>query len=121
MKKSLVLGVIFSFLTISWSCHTKPNHKKEVPILCYHNIKNFSDKASPDVKAYTTTPKRFAEQMKALYDNGYQTISPDELYRYLIHNVPLPPKPILITFDDTRAEQFTLAVAEMNKSAECLN
>ena len=107
MKKSLVLGVIFSFLTISWSCHTKPNHKKEVPILCYHNIKNFSAKARPEVKAYTTTPKRFAEQMKALYDNGYQTISPDELYRYLIHNAPLPTKPILITFDDTRSEQFT--------------
>lgn len=115
MKKSLVLGVVFSFLTISWSCHTKPNNKKEVPILCYHNIKNFSAKASPDVKAYSTTPKRFTEQMKALYDNGYQTISPDELYRYLIHNALLPPKPILITFDDTRAEQFTLAIAEMNK------
>ena len=28
MKKSLVLGVIFFFLTISWSSHTKPNNKK---------------------------------------------------------------------------------------------
>jgi peptidoglycan/xylan/chitin deacetylase (PgdA/CDA1 family) len=53
--------------------------------------------------------------MKALHDSGYQTISADELYQYLFHDAPLPSKPILITFDDTRAEQFTLAVAEMNK------
>ncbi len=115
MKNSLILYIIFSFSTVGWSCPTVPNNKKEVPILCYHNIKNFSAKASPNVKTYTTTPTRFAEQMKALHDNDYHTISPDELYNYLIHNTPLPPKPIMLTFDDTRAEQFTLAVAEMNK------
>ena len=115
MRNNLILYIVFSFFTIGWSCPTVPNNKKEVPILCYHNIKNFSAKASPNVKAYTTTPTRFAEQMKALFDSGYQTISPEELYNYLTHNTPLPPKPILLTFDDTRAEQFTLAVAEMNK------
>lgn len=115
MKKSLILLLIFPIVAISWSCPPKPRVKKEVPILCYHNIKNFSASATADVKAYTTTPKRFAEQMKALYDNGYQTISPDALFNYLTHNAPLPPKPILLTFDDTRAAQFTLAVAEMNK------
>ena len=115
MRNSLILYIYFSFFTVDWSCPTVPNNKKEVPVLCYHNIKNFSAKASPNVKAYTTTPTRFAEQMKALFDSGYQTISPDELYNYLTHNTPLPPKPILLTFDDTRAEQFTLAIAEMNK------
>lgn len=115
MKTSLIVYLVFSLFFKGWYGPTLPNYKKEIPILCYHNIKNFSVKASPNVKAYTTTPTRFKEQMKALYDNGYQTISPDELYNYLTHNRPLPPKSILLTFDDTRVEQFTLAVAEMNK------
>jgi peptidoglycan/xylan/chitin deacetylase (PgdA/CDA1 family) len=40
--------------------------------------------------------------MKALADAGYQTILPEQLYNYLVFDGPLPAKPILITFDDTR-------------------
>ncbi|HRN44855.1 MAG TPA: polysaccharide deacetylase family protein, partial [Flavobacterium sp.] len=42
--------------------------KKEVPILCYHNIKDFSSSASGMIKSYTVKPPAFAEQMKALAD-----------------------------------------------------
>ena len=89
--------------------------KKEIPVLCYHNIRAVKPNASATVKAYTVTPKAFEEQMKALSDAGYQTILPDELYAYLVYNKPLPAKPILITFDDTREEHFRLAAPEMAK------
>ena len=59
--------------------------------------------------------KAFAEQMKNLSDNGFHTILPDQLYDYLLYNKPLPTKPILITFDDTREEQYRLAATEMKK------
>ena len=89
--------------------------RKEVPILCYHNIKDFSASASGNIKVYTVKPVAFAEQMKALADAGYHTILPEQLYDYLAYNVPLPAKPIMITFDDTREEQFTIGAAEMKK------
>ena len=89
--------------------------KKEVPILCYHSIQNFSANASEMKKTYTVTPANFAEQMKALSDEGYQTILPNQLYEYLVHDAPLPAKPIMITFDDTREEQFSIGAAEMKK------
>lgn len=89
--------------------------KKEIPVLCYHNIRAIQPNASVTVKAYTVTPKAFEEQMKALSDAGYQTILPDELYAYLVYHKPLPAKPILITFDDTREEHFRLATPEMAK------
>ena len=89
--------------------------KKEVPILCYHNIRDFKPSASGDVKVYTVKPPAFAEQMKALADAGYQTILPEQLYNYLVYDGPLPEKPILITFDDTREEQFSIGAAEMKK------
>ena len=89
--------------------------KKEVPILCYHNIRDFKPSASGDVKVYTVKPPAFAEQMKALADAGYQTILPEQLYNYLVFDGPLPAKPILITFDDTREEQFSIGATEMKK------
>ena len=48
--------------------------KKEVPILCYHNIRDFSASASGNIKVYTVKPPAFAQQMKALADAGYETI-----------------------------------------------
>jgi peptidoglycan/xylan/chitin deacetylase (PgdA/CDA1 family) len=89
--------------------------KKEVPILCYHNIKNFDASAGPMTKVYTVKPAAFAEQMKALSEAGYHTILPAQLYEYLVHDGPLPSKPIMITFDDTRREQYTIGAAEMEK------
>ncbi|SDW13791.1 polysaccharide deacetylase family protein [Flavobacterium degerlachei] len=89
--------------------------KKEVPILCYHNIKNFDANAGPMTKVYSVKPANFAEQMKALSDAGYHSILPDQLYEYLVHDAPLPSKPVMITFDDTRGEQFSIGAAEMNK------
>jgi len=89
--------------------------KKEVPILCYHQIREIKASDSEIIKTYAVTPAAFAEQMKALSDNGFQTILPDQLRDYLLFGEPLPPKPVMITFDDTREEQFRLGAAEMNK------
>lgn len=89
--------------------------KKEVPVLCYHRIRKILAGDSSDMKTYSVTPEAFAEQMKALHDNGYQTILPDQLYDYLVYDAPLPAKPVMITFDDTREEQFTIGAAEMKK------
>lgn len=87
--------------------------KKEVPVLCYHHIRNFT--AGGRLMGYEVTPAAFAEQMKALADSGYKTILPDELYEYLVHGASLSPKPVMITFDDNDKEQFTIGATEMNK------
>lgn len=89
--------------------------KKQVPILCYHRIKNIRPSDGPNTKTYTVTPSGFAAQMKALSDNGYHSILPDELYDYLLHNKPLPANPVMITFDDTQGEQFSIGASEMEK------
>lgn len=89
--------------------------KKQVPILCYHNIKNFGANDTEFRKTYTVQPEAFAQQMKMLHDNGFHTISPDQLLGYLKQNKPLPTNPIMITFDDTREEHYTIAATEMKK------
>jgi len=89
--------------------------KKEVPVLCYHHIRNFSASQSESMKSYSVTPLAFAAQMKILHDSGYQTILPSQLNDYLLHDAELPAKPVMITFDDTQESQYTYGAAEMNK------
>ena len=55
--------------------------KKEVPILCYHNIREFSNTASDVMKTNTVKPAAFAAQMKTLADAGYHTILPEQIYK----------------------------------------
>ena len=90
--------------------------KRQVPVLCFHHIREPKPGESETFKSYSVTPAQFAQLMKALKDSGYQSILPDQLYNYLVHNGPLPPKPIVLSFDDTDEEQFTIAAPEMKKN-----
>ena len=89
--------------------------KKEVPVLCYHHIREAKPGQSETLKSYSVSPESFAQQMKALKDSGYQTILPDDLYNYLTHGAKLPPKPVILSFDDTDEEQFSIGYPEMKK------
>ncbi len=87
----------------------------QVPILCYHQIREWRASDSKTAKDYIVPVNNFHEQIKFLADNGYHTILPDQLYDYLEKGKPLPDKPVMITFDDTRAEQYTVADADLNR------
>ncbi len=89
--------------------------KKQVPVLCYHHIRDPKPGQSETFKSYSVSPSQFASQMKALKDSGYETVLPDQLYNYLAHGAPLPPKPVMLTFDDTDEEQFSIGYQEMKK------
>lgn len=86
--------------------------RKEVPILCYHQIRNWR---AGDPKDMIVPPETFKAHLKILADSGYQTILPDQLYNYLTKGAPLPEKPFMLTYDDTDIDQFTVAAPEMKK------
>lgn len=89
--------------------------KREVPVLCYHQIRNNiasdSKRAHDDIIA----PDNFRAHIKMLADSGYHTILPDQLYDYLVYDAKLPSKPIMITFDDTDQDQFTVGASTLKK------
>lgn len=89
--------------------------KKQVPILCYHQIRDWKPTDSKTSRTYIVPPAVFAAQMRMLADSGYHTISADQLYGYLISGQRLPEKPILLSFDDTDLDQYTVAYPEMKK------
>ena len=90
-------------------------NKKQIPVLCYHQIRDWKPSDSRISRTYIVPPAVFAAQMKMLADSGYHSISPDQLYAYLLTGSRLPAKPIMLTFDDTDLDQFTVADPEMKK------
>ncbi|MGZ5221939.1 MAG: hypothetical protein ACXWC7_17770, partial [Chitinophagaceae bacterium] len=89
--------------------------RPEVPILCYHQVRDYRPSDSKTAKDYIVPVDVFRDQMKLLADSGYTAILPGQLHEYLVTGKVLPAKPVLITFDDTRLDQFTAALPELNK------
>jgi len=89
--------------------------RQQVPVLCYHQIRNWRPSDSKQAKDYIVPEAVFAEQIKMLADSGYHTISADQLFAYLNYGAVLPPRPIMLTFDDTDLPQYTIAKPVMEK------
>ena len=89
--------------------------RPQVPILCYHRLRDYRASDGPGAKTYIVPAAVFQRQIKMLADSGYHTITPDEYYAYLTSGVSLPEKPVMISFDDTSEEQFTVGAAELDK------
>ncbi len=83
--------------------------KQQVPVLCYHRI------ADGPKSEYKISAATFAGHIKILADSGYHSVSPAQLYDYLVYNKSLPEKPVLITFDDSRLEHTAIAAPVLEK------
>ncbi len=70
----------------------------------YHHI-GFS----PVGSQYYVTPEKFTEQMWLLHAWGYTTITTTMLAEAIREGAELPPRPVLITFDDGNLDNYTNA------------
>ena len=71
-----------------------------VPILMYHYISTPPEDADIYRQDLSVSPENFRAQMQLLVDEGYTTISLYDLNRALRWGTPLPPRPVILTFDD---------------------
>jgi protein involved in polysaccharide export with SLBB domain/peptidoglycan/xylan/chitin deacetylase (PgdA/CDA1 family) len=70
--------------------------KSGVPVLLYHDLRAYGTEESPDT---VISIKKFEEQMKYLYENGFTTISMDDLVSFM-KGGSVAEKSIVLTFDD---------------------
>ena len=93
---NIIVLVLFLFCPVGFTAQT-------VPVLLYHRIDGISHPLH-------ISPKRFENQLKAIKEAGYTTITLEQYNNFVLGlAIDLPEKPILITFDDGDADNYDAA------------
>src|SRR5215212_5200056 len=84
--------------------------RANVPVLCWHQIRAQTPSDSARDRTYIVSPKVLAGQLAALDRAGYHSVSVQAVVAHVALGKPLPPKPVLLTFDDGSEGQWTRAL-----------
>lgn len=116
--QKVIIALTF-FLTVSSLTYASqsPNYTKEqrVPVLLYHHILRKEENKKFKHNSGVITPELFAKQMKLLHDNGYKTVTLQQLEQFITKKITLPQKSIVITFDDGYLSNLTYAYPILKK------
>ena len=106
IKSLIIIIIVISTFFVFNKYKTNEKNDIFIPVLMYHNLN-----PRPDFKkiTYTIKPEMFSQHMNTLKNSGYNTITISELNEFLSNNVPLPKKPIIITFDDGKTNNYDFA------------
>jgi peptidoglycan/xylan/chitin deacetylase (PgdA/CDA1 family) len=91
-----------------WEPHTGP-----VPILEYH-VLGEPEGEVPYPELYVSRPD-FRHQLEWLDGHGYQAVTLEQVEEAWFHGATLPPKPVVLSFDDGYRPQFTFALPQLRK------
>lgn len=80
-----------------------------VPILMYHYIEDPPPDADSIRRDLSVSPRDFKRQLRYLKQEGYESITLNDLVLFLTVGQPLPAKPIILTFDDGYRDAYTHA------------
>lgn len=105
LLSALLVLPLLLFLVGVVLMHSSPG----VPVLNYHQVEQKNG------NPLTLWPDQFEAQMAYLADEGYTTITIDEMMDALENGTPLPEKPVIITFDDGYADNYEYAYPILKK------
>src|SRR4051794_14775777 len=85
-----------------------PPDRSAIPVLLYHGIGPESDFSNAADASYGVGAEDFAKQMSEIHHAGYRTINLRTFADFMAKKpVHLPARPLLLTFDDARADSWT--------------
>jgi biofilm PGA synthesis lipoprotein PgaB len=85
-----------------------PPDRSAIPVVVYHGIGPESDFSNSEDAAYGIDAQDFATQMTEIRHAGYQTVGLQTFLDFISGKpVDLPPRPLLLTFDDGRTDSWT--------------
>ena len=88
------------------SCLAEGSNKTALPIIMYHHI--LQDKGKQGT--FVISPKELEQDLLYLKENGYTAIGTKELLAFQEDGIPLPEKPVMLTFDDGYLSYLEYAV-----------
>ena len=107
--------LIVGWMTVSPGVHARampPVHADSVrvPILVYHSIAKHRAGQDGEQRELDVDTTVFRDQMSYLASHGYQVISFPTLVDALQHGTAVPPRSVVITFDDGWESQYSVAL-----------
>lgn len=82
-----------------------------LPILMYHGVTENAKK----VGTFVISAKMLEDDLRYIQEEGYQTVTMDEVIRFVKNEGELPPKPIMLTFDDGYYNNYCYAYPLLKK------
>lgn len=120
-KGIMLIIFILVFMSVSYILHNNIADQEvfsygtaannSIPVLMYHSV---TDKGH---NPYVITVNQFKKEMKYLKDQGYTTITLEELYSYIKENKKPGPKTVVITFDDGYEDNYLNAYPVLKEYA----
>lgn len=87
-----------------------------VPVLCWHQLRDHRPGDSASSRAlYVCPPATFRSQLDGIRAAGFTTIGPDDYLAHLTTGSALPPRPVLLSFDDSQGSQITTGLPELRR------
>lgn len=105
----------YRFVLLLMLLPQRANAQKEVPVLCYHQVREWRSSDRASARAYIIPSARFRQHMQLLHDSGYHVILPDQLAGHLEKGRALPAKPVLLSFDDGTEGQYGNALPVLDQ------
>lgn len=96
----LILAAVMLVLVCGSGAAYTQEDDVAVPVLLYHNIAPYVEGDTSYDPFLNISAELFESHMKAILNYGYTPITYGEYYSYVTYGTALPPRPILITFDD---------------------
>lgn len=102
---SVALICVFTYMYIT---------AQRIPVLLYHHLLEESENTNYKNQS-VITPVKFDEQMRWLSDNGYKTLTLDEMRDFIVYKKTIPGKRVMLTFDDGYLSDFKYAYPVLKK------
>ena len=84
--------------------------RSTVPVLCYHQIREYTAADGPGARPLICPPGVLARQLEGLLEAGMHPVAGDALVDHLQLGTPLADKAVLVSFDDASGGQYTNAL-----------
>lgn len=110
------IGILIILILLGFMLKTcfakKETDGISLPIIMYHSVLKDTVRSGK----YVITPNQLEADFKYIKEKGYNTITMNDLIKYVEdENASLPEKPIIITFDDGYYNNFTYVLPLLEK------
>ncbi len=107
----VVVSAVVLILGVSVALYVRALRKDTVPlpVLMYHHLDQVAG------NDWVVTPEQFETQMRTISENGWHSVTVDQLIACVDEGAALPEKPVLITFDDGYTSNLEIAAPILEK------